>query len=308
MLKLTIGTRGSPLALVQANWVKDRLLKHYPRCRVEVLPIKTAGDRMENVPISRMGGKGAFIKEIEMALLEGRIDLAVHSMKDLPVELPPGLTIAAITRREDPLDAFVSEICPGLADLPPRATLATGSLRRKVQLLRYRSDFVIKEIRGNVDSRLEKLKGGFAQGLVLAAAALKRLNRENSICQYLHPAICLPAAGQGALGIEIRGKELPLKKQLAFLHDPEAGPAVTAERSCLAHLGVDCHTPATAYGEMSGGSILLQGFVASLDGRVMVREKVLGPQEDAELLGELLAKKIIAGGGGELLSRLSGQQ
>ena len=308
MLKLTIGTRGSSLALVQANWVKDRLLQHYPKCQIQILPIKTTGDRMKNVPLSQMGGKGAFIKEIEMALLDGRIDLAVHSMKDLPGELPPELTIAAITRREDPFDVFVSQTYTGLEKLPPRATIATGSLRRKVQLLHYRSDFVIKEIRGNVDTRLKKLKSGCAEGLVLAAAGLKRLNRKSSISQYLHPAICLPAAGQGALGIEARANDVSLKKKLAVLHDAEAGPTVTAERSCLYHLGVDCHTPATAYGEITGGSILLKGFVASPDGTVIVKKKMLGPQEDAELLGELLAKKIITGGGRELLAHLSRQQ
>ena len=304
MLKLTIGTRGSPLALVQANWVKERLLQHYAKCQVEVLPIKTTGDQMKNVPLAQMGGKGAFIKEIEMALLDGRIDLAVHSMKDLPVELPPALTIAAITKREDPFDVFISQTYGGIEKLPPRATIATGSLRRKVQLLHYRSDFVIKEIRGNVDTRLDKLKSGFAEGLVLAAAALKRLNRAHSITQYLHPAVCLPAAGQGALGIETRVKDVSLKKKLAALHDGEAGPTVTAERSCLYHLGVDCHTPATAYGEITGGSILLKGFVASPDGTAMVKEKMLGPKEDAELLGELLAKKIITGGGRDLLANL----
>jgi hydroxymethylbilane synthase len=308
MLKLTIGTRGSSLALVQANWIKDKLLQHYSKCQIKVLPIKTTGDQIKNIPLSQVGGKGAFIKEIEMALLNETIDLAVHSMKDLPVELPPGLTIAAITKREDPFDVFVSQTYTGLEKLPPRATIATGSLRRKVQLLHYRSDFVIKEIRGNVDSRLDKLKRGFAEGLVLAAAALKRLNRKSSISQYLHPSICLPAAGQGALGIEIREKDVSLKKKLALLHDAEAGPTVTAERICLYHLGVDCHTPAAAYGEITGDSILLKGFVASPDGTAIVRKKMLGPKEDAELLGELLAKKIITGGGRELLAHLSRQQ
>lgn len=308
MLKLTIGTRGSSLALVQAHWVKDRLLQHYPRCQIEILPIKTSGDQMQHIPISQMGGKGAFIKEIETALLDGKIDLAVHSMKDLPVELPSGLTLAAITEREDPYDVLVSPTYKGLEKLPPQATIGTGSLRRKVQLLNYRSDLVIKEMRGNVDTRLSKLKSGFAEGLVLAAAALKRLNRQRSISQYLHPTICLPAAGQGALGIETRAKDVSLRRKLFILHDAQAGPAVTAERSCLYHLGVDCHTPATAYGEISGGSILLQGFVASPDGTQLVKGKLVGPQEDAEMLGELLAKKIIRGGGREVLVHLSREQ
>ncbi len=226
--------------------------------RLQVLPIKTTGDRMKNVPLSQMGGKGAFIKEIEMALLDGRIDLAVHSMKDLPVELPPELTIAAITRREDPFDVFVSQTYAGLEKLPPRATIATGSLRRKVQLLHYRSDFVIKEIRGNVDTRLKKLKSGFAEGLVLAAAGLKRLNQEKQHCSISSSRYLSACCRTGGIGNRSTEKDVSLKKKLAVLHDAEAGPTVTAERSCLYHLGVDCHTPATAYGEITGGSTFIE--------------------------------------------------
>ncbi len=305
MLKLKIGTRGSKLALVQANWVKDRLMQHYGNCRIELVPIKTAGDRMKGTPISQMGGKGLFIKEIEKALLEKGIDLAVHSMKDLPMELPSGLIIAAITKREDPFDVFVSKAYSDIESLPPHSTIATGSLRRRTQILHYRSNLVIKEIRGNVDTRIKKLNRGFADGLILAAAALKRLKLKCKITQCLHPDICLPAAGQGALGIEIKAKDISLKKKLAVLNDMESSSTITAERSCLRDLGVSCHTPSSAYGEISGGVILLKAFVASVDGKVVIKEKMLGPKEDAEMLGELLAKKILNSGGRELLAQFS---
>lgn len=305
MLKLKIGTRESPLALVQAHWVRDRLIQHYGKCQIEVVPIKTAGDRVKDIPISQMGGKGLFVKEIERALLEGKIDLAVHSMKDLPLEMPRGLIIAAITQREDPFDVFVAKSYSTLENLPPHATIATGSLRRRTQLLHYRSDLIIKDIRGNVDTRIRKLHKGFAEGLVLAAAALKRLKKRVKITQYLHPDICLPAAGQGALGIEIKAEDMFLKKKLAIVNDVASSSTILAERSCLRNLGVSCHTPASAYGEISGGAILLKGFVASPDGKIVIKKKMLGPKEEAEILGEFLAKKILDDGGRELLAQFS---
>ena len=308
MKRITIGTRGSALALAQANWVKDRLLQHFPGCQITVLPIKTTGDQMSTVPISEMGGKGVFIKEIEKALLDGTIDCAVHSMKDLPMELPHGLLITAIPFREDPSDVFVSERYPTLDALPPEATVATGSLRRKVQLLHYRNDLAIKAIRGNVDTRLAKLNSGFAEGLVVAAAALKRLNKASRISEYLTFDICLPAAGQGALGIEVRAKDVTLRKELKLLNDPESYRTVTGERSCLRHLGVDCHTPVTAFGEIKANILTLKGLVASLDGKEIVRKTVQGPPEDTEQLGEFLATQIIQGGGRELLNHLSRNQ
>ena len=308
MLKLKIGTRGSALALIQAKWVKDKLLQHYANCQIQIVSIKTSGDRMKRTPISQMGGKGLFVKEIEKALIEGEIDLAVHSMKDLPMELPRELLIAAITEREDPFDVFVSKSFSSIESLPPRSTIATGSLRRRVQLLNYSDNFIIKEIRGNVDTRIRKLDKGFADGLVLAAAALKRLKQKNRITQYLRPDVCLPAAGQGALGIEIRAKDVSLKTKLTVLDDAASNLTITAERSCLRNLGVGCHTPAGAYGEINGGDILLKCFVASLDGKVIIKKKMLGPKEDADILGEFLAKRILNDGGRELLAQLSEEQ
>ena len=302
-----IGTRGSPLALAQAGWVRDRLLSLGEMRQPEIVPIKTSGDQHADIPLYSMGGKGAFIRELENALLAGEIDLAVHSMKDLPVGLPPGLMLAAITVRENPLDVFVSRTGADLDGLPAGAAVATGSLRRKAQLLRYRDDLVIREIRGNVDTRLKKLHDGFADGLVLAAAALKRLGLGDSITQYLHPDICIPAAGQGALGIEIREDNRPLKELLAVLHDQESGLTVRAERSFLHALGVGCHTPAGAYAELSGGEIILRGFVSSPDGKEMVNMKMLGRREEGEILGELLARRILKNGGDRLLAEGSAE-
>jgi hydroxymethylbilane synthase len=229
-------------------------------------------------------------------------------MKDLPMELPHGLLITAIPFREDPSDVFVSERYAELDALPPEATIATGSLRRKVQLLHYRNDLAIKEIRGNVDTRLAKLNSGFAEGLVVAAAALKRLNKASRISQYLNFDICLPAAGQGALGIEVREKDVTLRKELSLLNDPESYRTVTGERNCLRHLGVDCHTPVTAFGEIKANILTLKGMVASPDGKEIVRKTVQGPPEDTERLGELLATQIMQGGGKELLNHLSRNQ
>lgn len=308
MLTLKIGTRGSALALAQANWVKEKLLLHYGNCQIQVVPIKTSGDRMKRTPISQIGGKGLFVKEIEKALIDGEIDLAVHSMKDLPMEQPHELLIAVITERENPSDVLVSKTFSRIENLPPHSTIATGSLRRRVQLLNYNNNIIIKEIRGNVDTRIRKLNQGFADGLVLAAAALKRLKQEDRITQYLPSDICLPAAGQGALGIEIRTKDVSLKKKLAILNDAESNLTITAERSCLRHLGVNCHTPASAYGEMKGKDILLKGFVASLDGKVIIRKKMLGPKRNSEMLGEFLAKRILDDGGRELLAQLAEEQ
>ena len=308
MSALKLGTRTSPLALVQANWVKTQLMQHCKECRVEIVPMKTEGDRLQHVSLSQIGGKGLFIREIENALLRGDIDIAVHSMKDLPTELPPGLIIAAVSPRVDPFDVFISGTSLRLEDLPPRAAIATGSLRRKVQLLHYRDDLVFTSIRGNVDTRLMKLDKGSVENLVLAAAALIRLNRQKNITHYLHPDICLPAAGQGALGIEIRAEDSPLRKLLGPLNDPDSDAAIPAERNCLHFLGVGCHTPAASYAEINGGSMLLKGFVASLDGKQVIKKEIQGPREDGKSLGECLAKEILAEGGSELLCRLYGEQ
>lgn len=305
--RLRIGTRGSPLALVQSEWVREQLLDHGESRQLEIVPIRTSGDQHPDRSLSDLGGKGAFTSELEKKLLAGEIDLAVHSMKDLPVILPPGLLLAAVTARENPLDIFVSRAGSDLEGLPAGAAVATGSLRRQAQLLHYRNDLVIREIRGNVDTRLKKLHDGCADGLVLAAAALHRLGMGDRITQYLHPDVCIPAAGQGALGIEIREDNLPLRQSLAALHHQESGLAVGAERSFLQALGIGCHTPAGAYAELSGGDMLLRGFVASSDGKEMISMSVHGRREEAESLGELLARRILEGGGGGLLAEKRGK-
>jgi hydroxymethylbilane synthase len=304
---LRIGTRGSPLAMAQAGWVRERLLSYDEKRQLEIVPIKTSGDLHPQQPLFQLGGKEAFTRELEKALLAGEIDLAVHSMKDLPVVLPAGLMLAAITARENPLDVFISRTGADLESLPDGAAVATGSLRRRAQLLRYRSDLVIRDIRGNVDTRLKKLHDGFADGLVLAAAALHRLGRGDRIAQYLHPDICIPAAGQGALGIEIREDNRPLKELLAMLHDQESGLTVRAERCFLHALGAGCHTPAGAYAELIGGDMHLRGFVSSPDGKEMVRMKMLGRREEGKTLGDLLARRVLNGGGSSLLVEKRGE-
>ncbi len=306
MSRLRIGTRGSPLALAQTEWVRERLLNQGANRQLEIVSIRTSGDQHPHQSLSQLGGKEAFTRELEKALLAGEIDLAVHSMKDLPVGLPPGLLLAAITARENPLDVFVSRSGADLESLPVGAAVATGSLRRQAQLLRYRNDLIIRDIRGNVDTRLKKLNEGFADGLVLAAAALKRLGKEDSITQYLHPDICIPAAGQGALGIEICEDNLPLKQSLAVLNDHESGLTVRAERSFLHALGVGCHTPAGAHAELGDGDMLLRGFVSSPDGKEMISMKMFGRREEGEVLGELLARRILKGGGSSLLAETGG--
>jgi hydroxymethylbilane synthase len=298
---LRIGTRGSPLALAQAGWVRDRLFSFDEKRPPEIVSIKTSGDQHPHQSLSQLGGKEAFTREIEKALLAGEIDLAVHSMKDLPVVLPAGLMLAAITVRENPLDAFISRNGADLAGIPAGAAVATGSLRRQAQLLHYRKDLIIRDIRGNVDTRIKKLHDGVADGLVLAAAALKRLGQGDIITQYLHPDMCIPAAGQGALGIEIREDNRPLKEVLAVLHDQESGLAVRSERSFLHVLGAGCHTPAGAYAELSGGEMMLRGFVSSPDGKEMVRMTMIGRREEGEVLGERLAGRILKSGGSSLL-------
>jgi hydroxymethylbilane synthase len=305
--RLRIGTRGSPLALAQAGWVRDRLFSYDEKWHLEIVPIKTSGDQHGDISLRAQGRKGLFTRELEKALLAGEIDLAVHSMKDLPVGLPPGLLLVAITARENPLDVFVSRTGADLECLPAGAAVATGSLRRQAQLLRYRNDLIIRDIRGNVDTRLKKLNEGFADGLVLAAAALKRLGRSDRITRYLHPDICIPAAGQGALGIEIREDNLSLREALEVLHDQESGLTVRAERSFLNALGVGCHTPAGAYAELSGGEMMLRGFVSSPDGKEMVSMKMLGRKEEGEILGELLARSILKAGGSSLLAEKRGE-
>jgi hydroxymethylbilane synthase len=299
MTTFKIGSRGSALALAQAAWVKGRLEE--TGLNIEITTIKTSGDRFVDRTIKSLGGKGIFTKEIEDALLRGEIDLAVHSMKDLPTEVPEGLAIAAVPQREDARDVLVSRKNIPLKDLPKGAQLATGSLRRKSQILNYRSDLAMVPIRGNVDTRLQKL---FEQGLdaiVLAAAGLKRLGREDRITEYLTPDVCLSAVAQGALAIETRDDELS-RQSVAFLHHDPSFIEVTAERAFLRKLGGGCHVPVAAHAFIDGELLNLTGMVAEPDGRRLCRDRIVGPKGQSNALGIELAERLIGAGAGEMLA------
>jgi hydroxymethylbilane synthase len=299
MIRLKIGSRGSALALAQADWVKRKL--EQTGLKVEITVIKTSGDRFVDRTIQSLGGKGIFTKEIEDALLSGKIDLAVHSMKDLPTELPKGLAIAAVPQREDARDVLVSRKNIPLRNLPKGAQLATGSLRRKSQILNYRSDLTMIPIRGNVDTRLQKL---FEQGLdaiVLAAAGLKRLGREDRITEYLTPDICLSAVAQGALAIETRDDK-PSRQSVAFLHHDPSFVEVTAERAFLRKLGGGCHVPVAARALIDGERLNLTGMVAEPGGNRVCRGQIAGSAGQAAALGTQLAERLIRDGAGEMLA------
>ena len=311
---LVIGTRGSQLALWQANHVAARLRSVEPGITVRLETIKTTGDKILDVPLAQVGGKALFVKEIEEALLEGRVDLAVHSMKDVPTDLPPGLAIVAITEREDPLDVLISRTGRGLQDLPRGARVGTSSLRRQAQLLHYRPDLAIIGLRGNLDTRIRKLHSEGLDAIVLAAAAIKRLGWTDCITEFLPPEVCLPAIGQGALGIEMRetsasSVEPPsaerrapsLQRIVGVLDHSETRAAVLAERAFLRRLEGGCQVPFAAHAEVGGGRILLRGLVASPDGKRILRGERSGGCEKSEGLGTALAEDLLDRGAGEII-------
>ena len=263
---LRIGTRGSALALWQAEWVKSQLLSGERELVVELVIIKTTGDKILDVPLAKVGGKGLFVKEIEEALLQGRADLAVHSVKDMPAELPEGLHLAAMPRREDPRDALISKNGAGLDKLPHRARVGTSSLRRAAQLLHLRPDLRIETLRGNVDTRLRKLESEGLDAIVLAAAGLKRMELSQVISEYLEPERILPAVGQGALGIETRIADLSTNEIVASLIHQQTVTTVRAERAFLKRLEGGCQVPIGAYATMEGETLILTGMVADLKG------------------------------------------
>ena len=300
MTRVRIGTRGSALALAQSNWVKAQLQGNQPGLEVEVRIIKTSGDRLIDTPIQGLGGKGAFTKEIEEALLRGEIDVAVHSMKDLPPQLPAGLVIAAVPKREDARDVLVTREKRAFADLPSGTAIGTGSLRRQAQLLHQRSDLSMVAIRGNVDTRLRKLDEGQLDALVMAAAGLNRIGRADRIDEYLADEICVSAVAQGALGIESR-KESSVCEYLKFLHDPATFSEVAAERALLERLGGDCYVPIGARGRLAGSELKLTAIVASPDGSRLCCSEMSGHADAAVELGQRLAEELLNQGAAELL-------
>jgi hydroxymethylbilane synthase len=299
---LVIASRGSQLALWQAHWVQQQLAGLGYQSRVEI--IKTTGDKITDVPLAQVGAKGLFTKEIEEALLAGRADLAVHSLKDLPTELPAGLTLAATPEREDPRDAIVGR---RLADLPPRAKVGTSSLRRAAQLRKLRPDVRIEAVRGNLDTRLRKLAERQYDAIVLAAAGLKRLGWEDRIAEILPPEIMCPAVGQGALAIETASAaDDDLRAVCAQLdHAPTRG-AVTAERALLGALGGGCQVPIGAYATVSDGRLCLLGVVVSPDGVDLVRDEAEGPVADAARIGRELGEALLGSGAAGILESVYG--
>jgi hydroxymethylbilane synthase len=301
---LRLGTRGSILALAQANWVADRIADHHPDCRVELVIIKTTGDKIHDIPLAQVGGKGLFIKEIEEALLAGEVDLAVHSLKDMPAVVPEGLILGAVPPREDPRDVLISERYSSLAELPPGGRLGTGSLRRRAQLLHLRPDLDIVALRGNVDTRLKKMAALGLDGLILAAAGLNRLGLDRVKRSAIPETEMLPAVGQGALGVEIRADDRSLKNLVAALDDPATRLAVMAERAFLARLEGGCVVPVAAQGRVEGGTLVLEALISDLEGRRFLRDKTKGSPEDGEFLGGNLAEHLLDRGGREILAEL----
>jgi len=302
--KVIIGTRGSALALWQANWVKSELEKKYPDIEVSLTKIKTTGDKILDVPLAKVGGKGLFVKEIEEALLEGRVHLAVHSMKDVPTFFPDGLHLRCITEREDPRDAVFSRNKIKLLDLPKGAKIGTSSLRRQSQLLHLRPDFEILQLRGNLDTRLKKLDDGHFDAIILAGAGVKRLGWADKITELLSPEVSLPAIGQGALGIETPTNDAYINDLVAFFDHPETSYAVRAERALLKRLEGGCQVPIAAYGTLSGETLTLKGLVASPDGKTLVKDALTGPKENCEKLGVELAERLLKNGAYDILKDL----
>jgi hydroxymethylbilane synthase len=305
MDRLVIATRESRLALWQAEHVQARLAALYPQCRVELLPMTTRGDQMQDARLALEGGKGLFIKELELALADGRADLAVHSMKDMPVELPAGFALAAVTEREDPRDALVSNDFAGLASLPAGAVVGTSSLRRAAQILERFPALAIQELRGNVNTRLAKLDRGEYAAIVLAASGLKRLGLEARIGEYLSIEQCIPSAGQGALGIECRADRIEVLAAMAPLAHRGSSVCVRAERAVNRALGGNCSIPLGAYAEIWGETLRLRGVVAAPDAKRVARAEATGHAADPEGLGLEVAEILRQHGADEILAALA---
>lgn len=296
---IKIATRKSALALWQAEDVKARLEKAHPGLLVELLPMVTKGDQILNSPLSKVGGKGLFIKELEIAMMEGRADIAVHSMKDVPMEFPDGFGIHAICERENPGDAFVSNQYTSLDELPQGAVLGTSSLRRQCQIKHYRPDLVIKDLRGNVNTRLQKLDDGQYDAIILASAGLIRLEMAERIRQTLPYELSLPAVGQGAVGIECRNEDAELIDLLAPLNDPDTALRVKAERAMNNRLEGGCQVPIAGYAELTEQGIHLRGLVGSTSGSQILKAEAFG--SDAKALGVAVAEQLLNQGAAELL-------
>ena len=304
---LILGTRGSKLAVHQSQWVQARLQELAPGLTISLQRIQTSGDKILDVPLAKIGGKGLFVKEIEDALLSKEIDLAVHSMKDVPTALPEGLDILCVPPREDPRDALITRDGCRLDQLKPGARIGTSSLRRQAQLLHYRPDFTIEMLRGNLDTRLRKLREGQFDAIVLAAAGLRRLAWDAEITEYLPVHLSLPAIAQGALGIEARSDDTFVRELLSRFEHRPTRITVTAERALLHRLEGGCQVPIAAHAALEGDRLTVDGLVASVDGRRVIRHQIQGPASEAQALGTKLAERLLADGGDVILKEIYGQ-
>ena len=302
--KITIATRESLLALWQAKYVAHALEEAHPGLTVELLPVSTKGDQILDRPLVEIGGKGLFIKELEVILLEGKADIAVHSLKDMTAECPKGLTIAAVTKREDPRDAFVSNTYKTLEELPLHARVGTSSLRRQAQLLHMRPDLEIRSLRGNVQTRLRHLDEGDFDAIILAAAGLKRLELGERISSYISTEESIPAAGQGVMAIEARSDDEETLSLISFLHDEMVSSCISAERAFLAKVGSDCKVPAGIFAVPEANTIHARAFIASTDGKKLYRSMKVASADKAEELGRALATELLDAGGRKVLEEL----
>ncbi|WP_291319774.1 hydroxymethylbilane synthase [Desulfonatronospira sp.] len=304
MKKITIATRGSKLALWQAEHISARLKERYSGLEVELLKVKTTGDKILDVPLAKVGGKGLFVKEIEEALLDGRADIAVHSMKDMPAQLPEGLKLGIIPERESRFDVLLSKSHPDISSLPTGASVGTSSLRRQAQILHLRPDLEIQMLRGNLDTRLRKLNDGVYDAIIVAAAGMSRLNLQTRYFTELAPPYFLPAVGQGALGIEYQQERVDLDELLGFMDDFSTRCCVECERAFLAELEGGCQVPIACYCTHEDNSIQATGLVCDLMGERMIRKSVSGKPKDARSLGVDMARQILEAGGRQILAEL----
>jgi hydroxymethylbilane synthase len=301
---IRIATRQSPLALWQAEHVAALLVKAFPRIKTELVKMVTRGDKVLDAPLAKIGGKGLFVKELEQGMLEGSADIAVHSMKDVPIEFPEGLHLSAILLREDPTDAFVSNMYATLNELPANAKIGTSSLRRECQLKEQFPYAEVMPLRGNVNTRLAKLDAGHYDAIILASAGLKRLAMTDRIAQSLDANTSLPAVGQGAIGIECRVDDAEINAMLRVLHDAETGLCVTAERAMNKRLNGGCQVPIAGFAQLIEGQIFMRGLVGNPDGSVLYRAESSGNSDQAEAIGIQIAEDLLAQGADKLLQAL----
>ncbi len=301
---IRIATRQSPLALWQAEHVAERLQQMFPGLVVELVKMVTRGDKILDTPLAKVGGKGLFVKELELGMLEGAADIAVHSMKDVPVDFPEGLHLAAILTREDPTDAFVSNQYASLQDLPADARIGTSSLRRQCQISGQFPEAKIMPLRGNVNTRLAKLDAGEYDAIILASAGLKRLGMAGRITQCLDASVSLPAIGQGAIGIECRVNDVEINNILVQLHDRETGLCVSAERAMNARLNGGCQVPIAGFAQLQGDELFMRGLVGNPDGSVLYRAERRGHYDQAEAIGCQIAEDLLAQGADKILHDL----